>query len=116
MQKLSPSVSGTIRTFGFWLANGTVGHPLLEGVDYSCIFREPSALEITMAIFANVLRFDDAGNVLNAKYAEKRAAQWIRSYIDRGYVVDPPLEDWETYLYDPPPPRDKDPNAAKASN
>jgi len=42
--QLSHSVSGALRTFGFWLANGTVGLPLLNDIDYSCIFREPSAL------------------------------------------------------------------------
>jgi hypothetical protein len=73
--------------------------PLLEGFDYSCIFDEPSALEATYAIFVNVLETDETGKVLNAKAAEHRAAQWIRSYIDQGYVVDPPFEDWETHLY-----------------
>ena len=99
MPKLSDSVSGALRTFSFWLANGTVGYPLLEGIDYSCIFVEPSALELTYAIFANVLRFDENGQVLNAKYAEKRAAQWIRS------------EEWEVCFYDPPPLQDLSPDA-----
>ena len=98
MRRLDDSVSGALRTFGFWLATGTVGHPLLEGIDYSVIFREPSALETAMAIYANVLRVDEAGRVLNAKDAEKRAAQWIRRYVQPGYVVDPPLEEWETAL------------------
>ena len=31
------SFSGALRTFSFWIANGTVGHPLLDGIDYSCI-------------------------------------------------------------------------------
>jgi hypothetical protein len=102
MPRLSPSVSGALRTFSFWIANGTVGLPLLEGIDYSCIFHEPSALEQTYAIFANVLEFDKDGNVVNAKHAEKRAAQFILSYVT-GKVVDPPFEDWEVMLYDPPP-------------
>ena len=101
-----------MRTFGFWLANGTVGQSLLDGVDYSCIFREPSALEATLAIFANVLRFDETGQVLNAKYAERRAAQWIRSYVDPDYVIEPPLADWEAELHWPPPKDDPDPDAA----
>ncbi|MDR6551840.1 hypothetical protein [Paenibacillus qinlingensis] len=71
MQKLSNSCSGALRTFSFWLANGTVGYPLLEGIDYSCIFEEPSSLERAYAIFANVLEMDDKGMILNAKYAEK---------------------------------------------
>jgi hypothetical protein len=103
MPQLSHSVSGALRTFSFWMANGTVGYPLLEGIDYSCIFSEPSALEAAYAIFANVLKFDEDGQVLNAKHAEKRAAQYIRSYVDRTYKIVPPLEDWETHLYEPPP-------------
>ncbi|MDR6879533.1 hypothetical protein [Bacillus sp. 3255] len=99
MQKLSHSFSGALRTFSFWLANGTVGLPLLEGIDYSCIFEEPSALERAYAIFANVIEMDDNGTVLNAKNAEKRAAQFIRSYVDSSYRVEPEFEDWEISLY-----------------
>jgi hypothetical protein len=75
------------------MANGSVGYALLEGIDYSCIFGEPSALE-ACAIFANVLMFDNTGQVLNAKHAEKRAAQYIRAYVDPTYQIVPPLEDW----------------------
>jgi hypothetical protein len=102
MPRLSPSVSGAIRTFSFWIANGSVGLPLLEGIDYTCIFREPSALEQTYAIFANVLELDDHGLVTNAKYAEKRAAQFILQYVT-GKAAQPPFEDWEVCLHDPPP-------------
>jgi hypothetical protein len=102
MARLGDSVSGAFRTFGFWLANGTVGYPLLEGIDYSCIFQEPSALEAAMAIYANVLRMDDSGRVPNAKAAEKRAAQWIRSYVDPTYFTHPPFEDWEVALHEHP--------------
>lgn len=99
MTKLSNDVNGALRTFAFWLANGTVGHQLLEGVDYTCIFKEPSALEQVMAIFANVIELDEHGHVLNAKYAEQRAAQYIRSYVDGQYKVQPAFEDWEIQLY-----------------
>src|SRR3954466_8853504 len=102
MARLGAGGSGALRTFGFWLANGTVGHPLLKGIDYSCIFREPSALEAAMAIYANVLRMDESAWVLNARAAERRAAQPIRSYVDPMYVVDPPFEDWEVALHAPP--------------
>ena len=102
MPRLSPSVSGAIRTFSFWIANGSVGLPLLEGIDYTCIFREPSALEQTYAIFANVLELDDHGLVTNAKYAERRAAQFILQYVT-GKAAQPPFEDWEVCLHDPPP-------------
>jgi hypothetical protein len=100
--KLSHSFSGALRTFSFWLANGTVGTPLLDGIDYSCIFEEPSALEITYAIYANVIELDADGLVVNAKHAERRAAQWVRSYVDPAYKVEPPFEDWETMLHEPP--------------
>jgi len=100
--RLSPSFSGALRTFSFWIANGTVGMPILEGVNYvDILMKEPSALEKTYAIFANVIEMDDGGNVLNAKYAERRAAQWLRSYIDPTFEVTPPLEGWETYLHEP---------------
>jgi len=102
MPRLSSSVSGAVRTFSFWIANGSVGLPLLEGIDYSCIFREPSALEQTYAIFANVLELDEHGLVTNAKYAERRAAQFILQYVT-GKAAEPPFEDWEVCLYDPPP-------------
>ncbi|MGE0324070.1 MAG: hypothetical protein AB7S68_17280, partial [Polyangiaceae bacterium] len=55
MKRVSPSLSGAVRLFSFWIANGTVGHPLLDDVDYACIFEEPSALEATYAIFMNCL-------------------------------------------------------------
>lgn len=102
MTHLSHSVSGAIRTFSFWIANGTVGHPLLDDVDYSCIFREPSALEQVYAIFANVLEFDESGQVINAKNAERRAAQYIHQYVT-GQSVEPPFEPWEVELHEPPP-------------
>jgi hypothetical protein len=72
------------------VANGTLGQPVLDGIDYSFVLsEEPSALERVYAIFANVIEMDDVGNVLNAKYAERRAAQWLRSYIEPAYSVAP---------------------------
>lgn len=108
MPHVSHSVSGALRTFSFWFANGTVGLPLLEGVDYACIFSEPSALEQTYAIFINVLEFDEAGQVLNAKHAEHRAAQHILQYVT-GREAEPPFEGWEVALYKPPPRTDPEP-------
>jgi len=102
MPHLSHSVSGAIRTFSYWMVNGTVGLPLLEGVDYSCIFSEASGLEQVYAIFANVLEFDEQGNVINAKHAEKRAAQYILQFVT-GRAAEPQFEDWEVRLYAPPP-------------
>lgn len=98
MPHLSHSVSGAFRTFSFWIANGTIGQPLLEGIDYSCIFEEPSALERVYAIFANVLEVDGNGEVLNAREAEKRAAEFILAYVT-GREPEPPFEDWELALH-----------------
>jgi len=105
MPHLSDSFSGALRTLSFWIANGSVGHPLLEGVDYPCIFREPSALEQVYAIFANVIEVDESGRVINAKHAERRAAQYILQYV-AGRQVEPPFEDWEVALHKPPPKQD----------
>jgi hypothetical protein len=45
-RKLSQDFSGALRTFSFWIANGTVGHPLLEGIDYRPeMFASPSLME-----------------------------------------------------------------------
>jgi hypothetical protein len=83
---------------------GTVGKSknILDGIsreDYLIIFDEPGAFEQAFAIFANVVEMDENGNLLNSKYAEKRAAQYLRSYLDPSYKVDPPFEDWEVNLY-----------------
>jgi len=102
MPRLSESVSGALRTFSFWIANRSVGHPLLDGIDYSCIFEEPSALEQVYAIYANVLEFDESGQVINARHAERRAAQYILSYVT-GRRPEPEFEGWEVALHAPPP-------------
>ncbi len=93
MAKWSPARSVSSR---FWLANRTAGLPLLERIDD---FGEPSALEQTYASFANVLELAADGTVSNAKHAEYRAAQFIRSYVDPSYHVDPPFEDCEVALH-----------------
>lgn len=98
MKRVSPSLSGAVRLFSFWIANGTVGHPLLDEVDYTCIFEEPSALEAAYAVFMNCLELDAEGNVLNAKAAERRAAQYILAYCT-GQQPDPEFEQWELALY-----------------
>src|SRR5262245_31287097 len=97
--KLSPAFSGALRTFSYWVATGSVGLPLLEGIEYrQTMLEEPSLMEMTYAIFANLLEFDTQGEPLNAKWAEHRAAQYIRSYCDPSYTVDPPFEAWEQEL------------------
>lgn len=104
MKRLSGSFTGALRLFSYWVASGTVGYRILEGIDYRpVLLAEPSAMEQMYAIFANVIELNEDGSVLNAKYAERRAAQWLRSYIDRSYEIIPPLEAWECELNEPPP-------------
>ena len=104
--KLSNSFSGALRTFAYFMASGT--HYQLEGIDYLSLYgNEPSAIEMAFAIYVNVIELDENGEVLNAKYAEKRAAEYIRSYLDSNYKVEPPFEEWETELHSPPSMKDK---------
>ena len=99
--KLSHSFSGALRTFAYFMSSGSQN--TLEGVNYLPLYgSEPSAIEMVYAIYVNVLELDDEGIVLNAKYAEKRATDWLRHYCDPDFVVDPPYDDWEMYLYAPP--------------
>ena len=96
--KLSESFSGALRTFAYFMASGT--HYQLKDIDYLKLYgEEPSAIEQAYAIFANVIELDSEGTVLNAKYAEKRAVDYIRSYCDPNFKVAPPYEDWEIELY-----------------
>jgi hypothetical protein len=83
------------------VARGSVGHPLLEGIDYWPELRDsPSQMETCFAIFANVLQLDDAGEPVNEKYAEQRAATWLYQYCTGGLPPgQPPLEPWEVALY-----------------
>lgn len=104
--KLSHSFSGALRTFAYFMASGT--QYTLEGVDYLSLYgEEPSAIEQVFAIYANVLELDEHGDVLNAKYAEKRATDYLRAYLDPDFVVTPPYENWEMELYGPPPLMDR---------
>jgi hypothetical protein len=88
-----------LRFLGYFLANRTLALDVLpEGVDYSAVFVEPSALEQALAIWANVLDLDETGAPRNAPAARRRMAQYIRSYVDPGYTVEPPFADWELEL------------------
>ena len=105
MPHLSQSFSGTLRTFAYFMASGT--QYTLEGVDYLPLYgSEPSAIEQVYAIFANVLKLDQEGRVLNAHYAQKRATDYLRAYLDPTFRVEPPYEDWEIELHEPPPRQD----------
>jgi len=96
--KLGNSFSGALRTFAYFMASGT--HSNLEGIEYLSLYgEEPGAIEQVFAIYANVIELDERGRILNRQYAEKRATDYLRSYCDPGFTVDPPYEDWETALH-----------------
>ena len=99
--RLSSGASGAIRRFAGWVARGSVGYPLLEGIDYwSELADSPSQMETCFAIFANVLELDAAGNPTNEKYAERRAALWLYQYCTGSIPPsEQPLEGWEVELY-----------------
>lgn len=104
--KLSPSFSGALRTFAYFMASGT--QHTLKGVDYLSLYgEEPGAIEQVFAIYANVIELDQNGEVVNAKYAEKRATDYLRSYCDPSFNVVPAYEDWELKLHAPPPLEDR---------
>jgi hypothetical protein len=99
--RLSHGASGAIRRFAGWVARGSVGHPMLDGIEYWDELKDsPSQMEICLAIFANVLELDDHGEPANEKYAELRAATWIYRFCT-GEL--PPgetdLEPWECEPY-----------------
>lgn len=99
--KVSKYVQGAVRQFSYWFAHGTIGEPLLEDIDYigDILKEESSFAELAFAIFMNNLEVDEMGNVLNYKYCEDRAAQYVRRYFDVSYEVVPPFEDWERELH-----------------
>ncbi|MFZ5841628.1 MAG: DUF7677 family protein [Pseudomonadota bacterium] len=99
--RLSNDFSGALRTFAYFMASGT--HYMLEDVEYLDLYgSEPSAIEMAFAIFANVIELDGDGRVVNFKYAQKRATDYLKSYCNPSFKVDPPFEDWEMELYGPP--------------
>lgn len=101
-RRVGDSFSGALRTFAYFMASGTMD--TLEGVDYVPLYgQEPSAIEQVFAIYANVMELDEDGLVLNAKYAERRATDYLRAYVDRTFTVEPPFEDREVALHEPPP-------------
>lgn len=98
--KVNKHICGAVRQFSLYFAKGTLGHPLLKGIDYIEDLKEESSFaEQTFAIFMNNLEVDETGNVVNYKDCERRAAQYIRKYYDSSYTVEPPFEKWETELY-----------------
>lgn len=95
--RLSNEFSGALRTFAYFMASGT--HIDLKGVEYLDLYgEEPSAIEMVFAIYANVLELDEEGKPTNERYAQRRACQYLHSYVN-GTAVNPPYEDWETELH-----------------
>jgi len=99
--KLSHGASGALRRFAGWVARGSVGHLMLEGINYCDELKDsPSQMETCFAVFANVLELDESGEPTNEKYGERRAATWLYEYCT-GEL--PPgeraLEFWEVQLY-----------------
>lgn len=104
--RLSNSFSGALRTFAYFMASGTQN--TLQGIDYLSLYgEEPSAIEQVFAIYVNVIELDENGQVINAKYAEKRATDYLRSYCDPSFKVEPAYQDWELELYPAPPIKDR---------
>ena len=93
-------MSFTVFYFSLYFSKGTLGYPLLKGIDYTgeVLKEESSFAEQAFTIFMNNLEVDEDGNVLNYKYAENRAAQYIRRYFDSSYTVEPPFENSEMEL------------------
>lgn len=94
-------ISGAVRQFSLWFANASIGGELLKGYEedfYEMFKEENSWVEQTFVIFMNNLQVDKKGNVLNYKYCENRAAQYVRLYMDPTYVVEPKFENWEYEL------------------
>ncbi|MFE1315717.1 hypothetical protein [Streptomyces sp. NPDC058755] len=98
---LSRGASGAIRRFAGWVARGSVGYPMLEGIDYWEVQREsPSQMEICFAVFANVLELDERGEPVNEKHAERRAAAWLYGYCTGKLPPgEPDIEPWECELH-----------------
>lgn len=98
--KVSNYVKGAVRQFSYWFFNGTLGYDILEGIDYlSTVREEPSCGELAFAIFMNNLEVDSEGKVLNYKYCENRAAEYIKRYHNPNFSMIPKLEQWETNLH-----------------
>nr|BFE61239.1 hypothetical protein GCM10020063_057650 [Dactylosporangium thailandense] len=98
---LSQGASGAIRRFAGWVARGSVGRPMLEGINYWDELKDsPSQMETCFAIFANVLELDEQGEPINEKYAERRAATFLYQYCTGTLPAgEPELEFWEVELY-----------------
>ena len=59
--KVSKYVCGAVRQFSLWFAKGSLGYPLLNGIDYTgeILKEESSFAEQAYAIFMNNLEIDE---------------------------------------------------------
>ncbi|WP_258101702.1 DUF7677 family protein [Marinoscillum pacificum] len=106
--ELSNDFKSALRHFAYYYTNGTLpfvigDESILKNVDYREILKEEASLvEQAYAIFANVIKMDSSGKVLNQTQAMKRAAQWIRHVCTHridNYMIEPEFEDWEVHLH-----------------
>ena len=96
-KKLSKQFTSCLRTFAYFMSSGT--HYMIDDLDYISLYgNDPSAIEMCYAIFCNVIELDEEGNVTNFKHAQKRATDYIRSYMNPDFKISPPLEESETTL------------------
>ncbi|MBE1605696.1 DUF7677 family protein [Actinopolymorpha pittospori] len=89
--QVSHGASGAIRRFAGWVGRGSVGYPLFDqykpqgrsDVDgyWETLSSEASSLETLFAVFVNNLELDEEGEPTNEKYAERRAATFLFSYM-----------------------------------
>lgn len=57
-------------------------------------------METCFAIFANVLELDEAGDPVNERYAERRAATWLYRFCTGELPPgEPDIESWEAALH-----------------
>ena len=106
--ELSNDFKSSLRHFVYYYTNGSLQYviddnELLKNINYrEDLKNEASLVEQAFAIFANNIKMDKSGKVLNFNHAMKRAAQWIR-FVCRedndNYQVEPEFENWEVELY-----------------
>ena len=105
---LSDDFKSSLRLFVYYYANNTLhfvinDSSILDGINYAeKLIDYPSSIEQAFSIFANNIKMDEDGNVLNHTHAMTRAAQWIRVACDDSevpYKVEPEFEDWELELH-----------------
>ncbi len=103
IHKLPEDLIVALRLFSFHLGNGTLDPTILPPrLDYRPhIVEYGSELELIYTIFLRNLHIDDHGTVHNVAYAQRRAAQWIRRYLDPQYPVEPPFTHDELELGSP---------------